>query len=82
MKERRKRSSKSNLGSSRSLGSSSMLAAAAPATPQPSANPPSPPEEGQNSFLPTVKEESPERHNLSQELSHSNILAAEDDNDN
>ena len=71
MKERRKRSSKSNLGSSRSLGSSTMLATGTAAAAIGNQSPSPPPEESQIQaggavFLPTVKEESPERHNLSQ----------------
>jgi hypothetical protein len=62
MKERRKRSSKSNLGSSRSLGSSLKESTVLEA----------PKNENDNlsskiaNFLPIVKEESPDRKDLSQ----------------
>lgn len=77
MKERRKRSSKSNLGSSQSLGSSLKESALIASTPEASENISRLP-----SFLPIVKEESsPERRNLS-DMSQSNIMEDENENEN
>jgi hypothetical protein len=85
MKERRKRSSKSNLGSSRSLTSSLRESAIIPPNHPAAPTTPLAAPDNENiinkfpSFLPIVREEtSPERKDLSQELSHSNIVEEEE----
>lgn len=76
MKEKRKRNSKSNLGSSRSLSSSMKESGIldSPSVDTHSYQLPS----KIATFLPTVKEESPDRKDLSQELNRSQIEEEED----
>ena len=82
MKERKKRSSRSNLGSSRSL-TSSLKESNGQNTPVGTSSPENDPFASKMAgILPIVKEEmSPERNNISHDMSKSNILEEENEDE-